>query len=237
MPEMIWLTPFIHVPKPEDGAELRYSPEAAQKVLDFFGLLVHGQNKWAGQPFQLLPWQEQLIREFYGVQVKDDDGNWVRYRRFLYNEIPKKNGKSEMAAGLGLYHLLADGEKTPNVGIFAVDKENADTIYKCAKYMVEHTAMRVHQMDMIHLMAYTHNGWYGISVLQRASEVIAAGRAAQQYNMAYYQNGGQPSGLLYTDSDLSRIPDKVLPDGTHLSAQDIVRKEWEKRYPDVWNQI
>ena len=141
MPEMIWLTPFIHVPKPDDGAELRYSPEAAQKVLDFFGLLVHGQNKWAGQPFQLLPWQEQLIREFYGVQVKDDDGNWVRYRRFLYSEIPKKNGKSEMAAGLGLYHLLADGEKTPNVGIFAVDKENADTIYKCAKYMVEHTAM------------------------------------------------------------------------------------------------
>lgn len=141
MPEMIWLTPFIHVPKPEDGAELRYSPDAAQNVLNFFSLLVHGQNKWAGQPFQLLPWQENLIREFYGVQVLDDDGNWVRYRRFLYNEIPKKNGKSEMAAGLGLYHLVADGEKTPNVGIFAVDKDNASTIYMCAKYMVEHTAM------------------------------------------------------------------------------------------------
>lgn len=90
--------------------------------------------------------------------------------------------------------------------------------------------MRVHRMDMVHLMAYTHNGWQGISVLQRASEVIAAGRAAQQYNMAYYQNGGQPSGLLYTDSDLSRIPDKILADGTKLSAQDIVRNEWEKRY-------
>ena len=90
--------------------------------------------------------------------------------------------------------------------------------------------MRVPHMDMVHLMAYTHNGWNGISVLQRASEVIAAGRAAQQYNMAYYQNGGQPSGLLYTESDLSRIPDKVLADGTRISAQDIVRKEWEKRY-------
>ena len=90
--------------------------------------------------------------------------------------------------------------------------------------------MRVPQMDMVHLMAYTHNGWRGISVLQRASEVIAAGRAAQQYNMNYYQNGGQPSGLLYTEADLSRIPDKVQPDGTTLSAQDIVRKEWERRY-------
>ena len=89
--------------------------------------------------------------------------------------------------------------------------------------------MQVHRMDMVHLMAYTHNGWQGISVLQRASEVIAAGRAAQQYNMAYYQNGGQPSGLLYTESDLSRVPDEVQEDGTKLSAQDRVRKEWEKR--------
>ena len=141
MPEMVWLTPFIHVPKPEDGAELRYSQEAVDQVLNFFGLLVFGQNEWAGQPFELLPWEEQLIREFYGVQVKDDDGRWVRYRRFLYNEIPKKNGKSELAAGLGLYHLLADGENKPNVGIFAVDKQNADIIYQCAKYMVEHTAL------------------------------------------------------------------------------------------------
>lgn len=141
MPEAVWLTPFIHVPKADDGAELRYSQEAVDQVLNFFGLLVFGQNEWAGQPFELLPWEEQLIREFYGVQVKDDDGRWVRYRRFLYNEIPKKNGKSELAAGLGLYHLLADGETNPNVGIFAVDKENADIIYKCAKYMVEHTAL------------------------------------------------------------------------------------------------
>ena len=141
MPEAVWLTPFIHVPVPDDGAELRYSQEAADRVFRFFGLLVFGQNEWAGRPFELLPWQEQIVREFYGVQVRDDDGSWVRYRRFLYNEIPKKNGKSEFAAGLGLYHLLADGEALPNVGIFAVDKENADIIYKCAKYMVENTAL------------------------------------------------------------------------------------------------
>lgn len=141
MPEMIWLTPDLHIPKPEDGVDIRYSEEAARRVLDFFGLLVFGQNEWAGDPFHLLPWEEHAIREFYGVQVRDDHGNWVRYRRFLYDEIAKKNGKSEFAAGLGLYHLLADGEKQPNVGVFAADKTNADIIYKAAKYMVEHTAM------------------------------------------------------------------------------------------------
>lgn len=141
MLKTVWLTPFLQVPAPEDGAELRYDQEAVDRVLTFFSLLVFGQNDWAGKPFELLPWQVELIRAFYGVQVRDDDGNWVRYRRFLYNEIPKKNGKSELAAGLALYHLLADGEAMPNVGLFAVDRQNADIIYKCARYMVEHTAM------------------------------------------------------------------------------------------------
>lgn len=141
LPEMVWLTPFIRVPVPEDGAELRYSQEAVDRVERFFSLLVFGQNEWAGKTFTLLPWQRQFIREFFGVQVKDPDGTWVRYRRFGYEEIPKKNGKSEFAAGLGLYFLLGDGEQLPHVGLFATDKIQADIIYQCAKYMVEHTAM------------------------------------------------------------------------------------------------
>lgn len=140
-PEMLTLAPGVTVPAPDDGAELRYSQAAVDHVLDFFSLLVFGQNEWAGKPFDLLEWERDLIRQFYGVQVRDDDGRWVRYRRFLYNEIPKKNGKSELAAALGLYHLLADGEPLPKVGIFAVDKENADIIYQCARYMVKNTAI------------------------------------------------------------------------------------------------
>ncbi len=141
MPDMLTLAPGIEVPTPDDGAELRYSQEAVDRVLQFFGLLVYGQNDWAGKPFRLLPWEVQFIREFFGVQVKDDQGRWVRYRRFGYDELPKKNGKTEFNAGLGLYFLLMDGESKPHVAIFAVDKINADILYQCAKYMVEHTAM------------------------------------------------------------------------------------------------
>lgn len=141
MPDILWLAPGISVPKPDDGAKLRYSAEEVERVLSFFRLLVFGQNEWAGKPFALLPWEEQFIREFFGIQVLDDHGEWVRYRRFGYDEIPKKNGKTEFDAGLGLYFLLADGESRPHVAIFAVDKINADILYQCAKYMVEHTAM------------------------------------------------------------------------------------------------
>lgn len=94
------------------------------------------------------------------------------------------------------------------------------------------TPMTVHRMDMIHLMAYTHNGYKGISVLSRASEVIGAGRAAQQYNLSYYSNGGQPAGVLQTDTDLSGYVEVKLADGSTTSVQkrDVVRNEWEKRH-------
>lgn len=91
-------------------------------------------------------------------------------------------------------------------------------------------SITVHRTDMIHLRAYTHNGYTGISVLSRASEVIGAARAAQQYNMNYYANGGQPSGVLKTESDLSGDEEITLSDGRkeRVSKKDIVRREWER---------
>lgn len=141
MPDLLTLAPGIDVPAPDDGCALRYSEDAVQDVLDFFGLLCYGQNEWAGSPFELADWEMDSIRQFYGIQTQDEDGTWIRYRRFLYAELPKKNGKTEFAAGLGLNHLLWDGEECPRVGIFSTDKENASQIYEAAKYMVEHTCL------------------------------------------------------------------------------------------------
>ena len=141
MPELLTLAPGVEVPCPDDGTVIRYSQTAVQDVLDFFSLLCFGQNEWAGEPFTLQAWETDAIQKFYGIQAQDEDGRWIRYRRFLYDELPKKNGKSEFAAALGLYHLLADGENRPQVGIFAADKNNADIIYQAAKYMVEHTCL------------------------------------------------------------------------------------------------
>lgn len=97
--------------------------------------------------------------------------------------------------------------------------------------------MTVHRMDMIHLMAYTHNGYKGISVLSRASEVIGAGRAAQQYNLSYYANGGQPSGILTTTGHLGGYEEIKRADGTieRVDRRDIIRNEWEKRHAGPTN--
>lgn len=148
MPELLTLGP-VTVPAPDDGTVIRFSQEAVQDVLDFFSLLCFGQNEWAGKPFELLPWEELAITNFYGVQAQDEDGTWSRYRRFLYEELPKKNGKTEFAAALGLYHLLYDGEPRPKVGIFSSDKENATQVYEAAKYMVEHSCLGQPEHDPI----------------------------------------------------------------------------------------
>ena len=88
--------------------------------------------------------------------------------------------------------------------------------------------------DICHYKGATRDGLKGISVLRRASEVIAASKAAQTYERNYYERGGQPSGVLQTEADLSgyaRDADgSVLmdTDGTPVTRKDVLRRAWEK---------
>ena len=72
----------------------------------FFANLRHTKGAFHGQPFTLLPWEQKVIRDVYGTLKPDG----TRQYRYVYIEIPKKNGKSEIAAGAALYHLIADHE-------------------------------------------------------------------------------------------------------------------------------
>ena len=80
-----------------------YDEDKADRAVMFIENLRHTKGKWSGKRFWLLPWQEQIVRDVFGV-VKDD-GN--RQFRTAYVEIGKKNGKSELAAAVALYLLYA----------------------------------------------------------------------------------------------------------------------------------
>lgn len=93
-----------------------------------------------GAPFRLMDWQRDAVTEFYGTYAQPEDrAAPVRQYQYLYLEIPKKNGKSELAGGLGVYHLFADGEKNGEVYIVAADRDNAGIVYNVAKWMVENS--------------------------------------------------------------------------------------------------
>ena len=69
--------------------ESHYDTAKADRAVRFIENLCHTKGRWAGKPFWLLPWQEQIIRDIFGI-VKEDD---TRQFRTAYVEIPKKNGK------------------------------------------------------------------------------------------------------------------------------------------------
>ena len=115
-----------------------FDEKRADYVCEFLGLLAFGSGDWAGKPFQLQDWQRVPIREFYGTIYEDWEVNQkFRIFQYLYLEIPKKNGKTEVAAALGLYHLVGDGEKNPQVYICAADKENASICFNAMCAMID----------------------------------------------------------------------------------------------------
>lgn len=118
-----------------------FDREAGQFVCDFVERLPTTDT---GKPFCLYAWQRDALMEFYGTMTVDavpDSGTApadpepLRRYWYLYLEIPKKNGKSELAAALALYHLFADGELNAEVYVCAADKENASIVYNAALFM------------------------------------------------------------------------------------------------------
>lgn len=83
--------------------------------------------------------------------------------------------------------------------------------------------------DVIHLKGWSEDGLKGVSVLQRARDVITGGIAATEYSNSFYQNGGHPAGLLQTDTDLGGTLNTAI-DGevVTISKKDFVRREWDK---------
>lgn len=75
-----------------------YDIEAADYAMNFIQCLSHTKGIWAGKPFELIGWQEQIIRDLFGILKPNG------YRQFntAYIEIPKKQGKSELAAAVAL---------------------------------------------------------------------------------------------------------------------------------------
>lgn len=101
-----------------------------------------------GRPFSLYDWQREAIMEFYStLEVDDDTGEQYRRYQYLYEELPKKNGKSELAAPLGLYHLFGDGELNAEVYICAADKDNASIVYNAAVYMLQAATWTVAMLE------------------------------------------------------------------------------------------
>ena len=140
----------------------RYDERKADRAVRFIENLCHTKGEWAGKPFWLLPWQEQLIRDIFGV-VKADG---TRQFKTAFVEIAKKNGKSELAAAVALYLLYADGEPSAEVYGAASDRGQASIVFDVAKRMVELTPALYKRSKIMaatkRLVNYTNAGIYQV---------------------------------------------------------------------------
>lgn len=110
-----------------------YSPARANHVIEFFeNYLHHSKGKLGGKLVVLELWQKALLAAVFGFV--DIDGN-RQFRKALL-VVGKKNGKSTIASGVGLYMQLADGEPGPEVYAVATKKDQAKIIWQEAKRMV-----------------------------------------------------------------------------------------------------
>ncbi len=106
----------------------------ADQATEFLELLPQSKGKWYGLPLVLLEWEEILVRELFG---RRDPATGLRQYRTAFVFIPKKNGKSTLAAGLTLKLTIADGEMGAECYGAAYDKEQAQIVFKIAAAMIE----------------------------------------------------------------------------------------------------
>lgn len=139
-----------------------YDKKKADRAVTFIENLCHTKGKWAGTPFWLLPWQEQLIRDIFGI-VKPD-GN--RQFRTAFVEICKKVGKSELAAAVALYLLYADNEPSAEVYGAAADRQQASIVFDVAKQMVEMSPALMKRSKLMgatkRIVNYGNAGYYQV---------------------------------------------------------------------------
>ena len=178
-----------------------YDKAKADRAVTFIENLCHTKGKWAGTRFWLLPWQEQLIRDIFGI-VKPD-GN--RQFRTAFLEICKKVGKSELAAAIALYLLYADNEPSAEVYGAAADRQQASIVFDVAKQMVEMSP-----------------------ALMKRSKLMAATKRIVNYgNAGYYQvlsaevggkHGFSVSGLVF--DEIHTQPNRQLYDVLTKGSSD-----------------
>lgn len=112
----------------------RFDKDKAEKACRFAEMLVHVKGKWAGEKILLSPWQTFIYCSLFGWVFRKNG-----FRRFIeaYIEVPRKNGKSVLAATMANYMLIADKEAGAEVYSGATTEKQAWEVFRPAKQMIE----------------------------------------------------------------------------------------------------
>lgn len=194
-----------------------YDKDSADYAVMFIESLCHTKGTWAGKPFELIDWQEQIIRDIFGTLKPNG------YRQFntAYIEIPKKMGKSELAAAVALLLTCGDGEERAEVYGCAADRQQASIVFEVAADMVRmcpalnkrvkiltatkriiytptmpNSTVILPPSDVLHIPGLGFDGLVGYSPIAMAKNSIGMAIACEEYSARFFSNGAAPGGVL-----------------------------------------
>lgn len=124
----------------ENNFPFRFDEKLAERACKFIQFLPHTKGEWAlkRQNITLEPWQLFAVANAFGW-VKKSSG--LRRYREVYTEIPRKNGKSAISAGVGLYMFCVDGEFGAEVYSGATTEKQAWEVFRPARLMCKKTEL------------------------------------------------------------------------------------------------
>lgn len=135
----------------EEG-EFWFDEAAADKAAGFFPThLRFTKGEWADKPFKLERWEEyDVVRPLFGWKRADGTR---RYRRcFVW--LPRKNGKTELAAGIALLVLIGDAEEGGEVYAIAANKDQANIVFDRATAMVAKSPILINYLTLFKTSVY-----------------------------------------------------------------------------------
>ena len=169
-----------------------YDKDTADFAVAFIESLKHTKGTWAGKHFELIDWQEKIIRDVFGTLKSNG------YRQFntAYVEIPKKMGKSELAAAVALLLTCGDGEERAEVYGCAADRNQASIVFNVAADMVRMCpalSKRVKILDSQKRLVYQPTG----SIYQVLSADVGNKHGFNTHGVVFDELHTQPNRKLY----------------------------------------
>ncbi|OBX35655.1 phage terminase [Halomonas elongata] len=176
------------------GPRLHWDLEAANHAIGFFeDILRLNGGQYEGQPFEVLPWQAFIVGSLFGWMGPD---GWRRFR-VAYVETAKGSGKSPLAAGIGLYGLVADNEHRAEIYAAATKKDQAQILFRDAVAMVDQSPYL-------------------------APVIPKSGAPGKEYNLAFHKTGSFFRTVSADDGQSGPRPHIALLDEIHEHKTPLV---------------
>lgn len=199
--------PMTKTPEPRQVSGAVFDPHAVDRVLAAFRALRHTSGKWSGQPLRPDPWQvAYIIAPVFGwVRFDREAGRYVRIIRDLYVDVPRKNGKSTLAAGIAIYLACADGEQGAQVVTAATTEKQAGFVFNPIRTLAEKApALRKTVQPFAKKVVHPKSGSY-IEVVSSAAEA---------------QHGANIHGGIIDELHVHKTPDLVETIETGRGSRD-----------------